>query len=139
MESIVISSIDDLDYAAIKFISFFGQYPIIAFYGSMGSGKTTFIRALCTELGYREAACSPTFSIINEYRTRKGEVIYHIDLFRLNDLKEALDTGVLDYLESGQQCFIEWPEIIEKYLPENTLKINIGVQADGTRCLTVKS
>ena len=100
----------------------------------MGAGKTTFITALCKELGVREdAVSSPTFAIVNEYRGHEGRPIYHFDFYRIENPAEALDIGLYDYLDSGELCLMEWPENIESLLPEETLEVHIAVQPDGSR------
>ena len=102
----------------------------------MGAGKTTFISALCRELGVREDAVgSPTFAIVNEYRTASGDPVFHFDFYRIERPEEALDIGLYDYLDSGCLCLIEWPENIEGLLPDDTLIVNIDVLPDGTRNL----
>lgn len=102
----------------------------------MGAGKTTFISALCRELGVREDAVgSPTFAIVNEYRTASGDPVFHFDFYRIERPEEALDIGLYDYLDSGCLCLIEWPENIEGLLPDDTLIVNIDVLPDGTRKL----
>lgn len=108
---------------------------VFAFYGAMGAGKTTFIRAVCEELGVRETVTSPTFAIINEYRGREGESIYHFDFYRINKLEEAFDFGYEDYFYSGNLCFIEWPELVEPLLPENTVKVYIAENDKGARII----
>jgi tRNA threonylcarbamoyladenosine biosynthesis protein TsaE len=103
----------------------------------MGAGKTTFTTAVCKALGVQEdAISSPTFAIVNEYRGGKGQPIYHFDFYRIERPEEALDIGLYDYLDSGDLCLMEWPENIEGLLPEETLKVNIQVNADGSRTLS---
>jgi tRNA threonylcarbamoyladenosine biosynthesis protein TsaE len=99
----------------------------------MGAGKTTFIKALCEELGVTERVASPTFAIINEYRDREGASLYHFDFYRINKLEEVFDFGYEDYFYSGCRCFIEWPELVEEVLPEGTLRISIRETDDGAR------
>lgn len=108
----------------------------LLFYGEMGAGKTTFIKAFCAALGVEDTVSSPTFSIVNEYHYPDG-VIYHFDCYRLKNQTEALDLGVEEYLYSGEYCLIEWPEKIPDLLPENYLQINIEVQPDQQRKLTI--
>jgi len=137
MEQIRIPSLAGLDGAAKKFLQAIGDRRLIAFYAPMGAGKTTFTTAVCKALGVREdAVSSPTFAIVNEYRTSAGESIYHFDFYRVEKLEEALDIGLYDYLDSGSLCLMEWPENIEPLLPEETLKVHISVEADGSRTLT---
>ena len=116
------------------------QFPknnCIAFYGKMGSGKTTFIKAICKELQVTETVTSPTFSIINEYKTENNEEIYHFDFYRINKIEEAFDFGYEEYFYSNNFCFIEWPELIETILPENHIKIKIIEENNNTRTLII--
>jgi tRNA threonylcarbamoyladenosine biosynthesis protein TsaE len=99
---------------------------VFAFYGQMGAGKTTFIKAICSELGVSDIVQSPTFSIINEYKTKAGELVFHFDFYRIRSIIEVFDIGYEDYLYSGNYCFIEWPELVESLLPENTVRIYIS-------------
>lgn len=131
---ILIQNLEDLPRAAQAFLQEIGDRTLLAFYAPMGAGKTTFITALCRRLGVRsDAVSSPTFAIVNEYRTGTGEPLYHFDFYRIERLEEALDIGLYDYLDSGFLCLMEWPENIEGLLPEETLKVNISVQPDGSR------
>ena len=114
-----------LHKATARFISLTRGKRIFAFYGEMGSGKTTIIRAICKALGAIDTVTSPSFTIINEYRTARGESLYHIDFFRIKKSEEAFDFGTEEYLSSGSYCFMEWPELIEWILPEDTLKVRI--------------
>ena len=112
-------------------------HSIIAFYAPMGAGKTTFTTALCHKLGVKEdAVSSPTFSIVNEYRTADGSSIYHFDFYRISRTEEAFDIGFYDYVDSGSLCLIEWPENIEEILPEETLKVHIKVMPDESRVIS---
>ena len=138
MKNIVIDKQDNIHKAAVKFISLMNENTIFAFIGNMGAGKTTFIKSVCEELGVEDVINSPTFSIINEYRSSTtGELIYHFDFYRINKIGEAYDMGTEDYFYSGALCFIEWPEKIKELLPDNTLYINIEEQSDGSRLLTI--
>ena len=131
---IQIAGLQDLERAARKFLQLLGSRTLVAFYAPMGAGKTTFITALCKELGVEEdAISSPTFAIVNEYRGRQRQPIFHFDFYRIDKPAEALDIGLYDYLDSGELCLMEWPENIEGLLPEETLKVNISVQPDGSR------
>lgn len=133
---IQIASLDDLDRAAREFLEQTPDRSIIAFYAPMGAGKTTFTTALCHVLGVRDdAVSSPSFSIVNEYRTASGEPLYHFDFYRITKPEEALDIGLYDYLDSGCPCIIEWPENIEDLLPEETLRVSITVNPDNSRTL----
>ena len=134
---IEIKGLEDLDRAAGAFLKEIGGHTLIAFYAPMGAGKTTFTTAVCRRLGVQEdAMSSPTFAIVNEYRGAGGTPIFHFDFYRIEHLEEALDIGLYDYLDSGCLCLMEWPENIEPLLPEETLKVQIRVQPDGTRTLT---
>jgi len=121
--------------AAKQFVNLMGDDKVFAFHGAMGAGKTTFIKALCEELGVTETITSPTFAIINEYKDREGSSIYHFDFYRINKLEEVFDFGYEDYFYSGNVCFIEWPEIVESILPENSIRVSIEEQEDGIRIL----
>ena len=135
--SITISGLEDLDRAAGEFLSEVGTNRSIAFYAPMGAGKTTFTTAICHRLGVRDdAVSSPTFAIVNEYRTADGSPLYHFDFYRITKIAEALDIGFYDYVDSGFPCLIEWPENIEDILPEETLKVSITVNPDESRTLS---
>lgn len=132
-----ITSLEDLERAAKEFLQAIGDNTLIAFYAPMGAGKTTFTTAVCKVLGVREdAISSPTFAIVNEYRSGAGEPIYHFDFYRIERPEEALDIGLYDYLDSGALCLMEWPENIEGLLPEETLKVHICVNPDGSRTVS---
>ena len=134
---ITIKDLSDIDRAAGEFLEAIGDNRIIAFYAPMGAGKTTFTTALCRRLGVREdAVSSPTFAIVNEYRTGDGEPMYHFDFYRVTKVSEALDIGFYDYVDSGSLCVIEWPENIEELLPEETLKVSITTNPDGSRLVS---
>ena len=133
-KELIIKDLGALDKAAEQFLRETSGRNLIAFYGSMGAGKTTFISALCRCLGVRESAvASPTFAIVNEYATEAGDTIYHFDFYRITSAREALDIGLYDYLDSGCLCLMEWPENIAELLPEETLKIYIDVLPGGER------
>ncbi len=131
-----INNLDSIREAAREFISVIGDHRVFAFYGSMGAGKTTFVKAICEELGVEDVITSPTFAIINEYSGRDG-VIYHFDFYRIKKLEEVYDMGYEDYFYSGALCFIEWPELIEDVLPEDAVKVRITENADGSRSVTL--
>ena len=132
-----IAGLEDLERAAREFLKEIGDRTLVAFYAPMGAGKTTFTTAVCKVLGVQEdAVSSPTFAIVNEYRTADGSPLFHFDFYRIERLEEALDIGLYDYLDSGCLCLMEWPENIEDLLPEETLKVAIRVNPDGSRTLS---
>ena len=134
---IVIKDLEDLDRAAREFLKEIADHTLVAFYAPMGAGKTTFTTAVCKALGVQEdAVSSPTFAIVNEYRGGQGQPIFHFDFYRIDKPAEALDIGLYDYLDSGCLCLMEWPENIEDLLPEETLKVAIRVNPDGSRTLS---
>ena len=134
---IKIAGLEDLERAAREFLKEIGDRTLVAFYAPMGAGKTTFTTAVCKVLGVQEdAVSSPTFAIVNEYRSGEGQPVFHFDFYRIENPAEALDSGLYDYLDSGYLCLMEWPENIEGLLPEETLKVAIQVNADGSRTLS---
>lgn len=132
---IEINDISEIRLAARRFLSEMGNSKVFAFYGTMGAGKTTFIKALCEEMGVQEIVTSPTFAIINEYHTQQGEVVYHFDFYRIYKLEEVFDFGYEDYFYSGKVCFIEWPELVETLLPSDAVRISIAETEKGRRIL----
>ena len=135
---IKIQSLDQIHEAAKEFIAAMGENTVFALYGKMGAGKTTFVKAVCEELGVTDMITSPTFAIVNEYRSEDtAELIYHFDFYRINKLEEVYDMGYEDYFYSGALCFIEWPGLVEELLPGNTIKVSIEEQKDGTRTVTL--
>ena len=124
---ITVSSLSDLPKAAHQFLGAMSEHKVIAFSGEMGAGKTTFIKALCSAMGIRDVASSPTFSLVNEYLSEGGRKVYHFDFYRLQKESEALDMGVEEYFYSGNYCFIEWPEKIPNLLPADCLQVKIAV------------
>ena len=137
IKEILIKDLSGLQAAAKEFLSLTSAHKLIAFYAPMGAGKTTFTTAICRELGIEEdAVSSPTFAIVNEYRTASGESVYHFDFYRIEKEEEALDIGLYDYLDSGSLCLMEWPENIESLLPEDCLKVHIEVLSDLSRKIT---
>ena len=124
-EKIICKSVDNLDKVAIKLLNTYPDIRIFAFYGKMGSGKTTFIKSLCKISGVTDIVNSPTFSIINEYKTDGGDSIFHFDFYRIKKQEEVLDIGYEDYFFSGSYCFIEWPGKVENLLPEDTVRVII--------------
>lgn len=135
--SITIDGLEGLDAAAKEFLQQIGDRKVIALYGRMGAGKTTFTTAVCKALGVSEdAVSSPTFAIVNEYRTASGEPMFHFDFYRIGKISEALDIGFYDYVDSGFLCIMEWPENIEEILPEETLRVSLEVGGDEVRTLS---
>ncbi len=134
---IPIPNVEALPQAAREFMKQMGDFTVYAFFGQMGAGKTTFINALCHELGVEtDPINSPSFAIINEYRSdTTAELIYHFDCYRLEKEEEAQDIGAEDYFDSGALCFIEWPERIENLLPDDTVRVDINVNDDDSRTL----
>lgn len=133
MPSILVPSLESLPNAARQVLSRLGAKRFLLLYGEIGAGKTTFVHTICRELGVVGELSSPTFSIVNEYLDAAGKAVYHIDLYRLNTLEEALDIGIEEYLDSGQLCFIEWPELIEPLLQDDALQIKLEIQPDSSR------
>ncbi len=134
---IKIQSPAQLPEAAKQFVQAMNQNTVFAFYGKMGAGKTTFIKAICEELGVTDVINSPTFSIVNEYRSdTTGELIYHFDFYRIKKIEEVYDMGYEDYFDSGAVCFIEWPELIDDLLPGDAVKVSITEQEDGSRIVS---
>lgn len=129
-------TLDSIREAAKTFIQNMGSGRVYAFYGKMGAGKTTFIKALCEELGVEDVITSPTFAIVNEYRSETtGQLVYHFDFYRIKKIEEVYDMGYEDYFYSGALCFLEWPELIEEILPADAVKVAISQQEDGSRRL----
>ena len=140
---IKINDLGSIREAARQFIAQIGEHKVFAFYGSMGAGKTTFVKAICEELGVEDVITSPTFAVINEYSLstihdpRSTDTIYHFDFYRIKKIEEVYDMGYEDYFYSGALCFIEWPELIEELLPEDAVKVSITENADGTRTVSL--
>ena len=143
---ITIKNLESIHETAREFINHIGQHTVFAFYGKMGAGKTTLIKAICEELGVKDVITSPTFAIVNEYEigqpkadsplsTLHSPLIYHFDFYRIKKLEEVYDMGYEDYFYSGALCFIEWPELIEELLPDDAVRVNIDELPDGTRRL----
>ena len=129
-----IDNIGNIRQAARQFIDHRGTGKVFAFYGKMGAGKTTFIKAVCEELGVEDVITSPTFAIVNEYTSSTtGESIFHFDFYRIKKIDEVFDMGYEDYFYGGSLCFLEWPELIEELLPEDVTKVTISEEPDGTR------
>ena len=136
---ITLSSLDDLAKAAESFLKDMQDKRVFAFYGNMGAGKTTFIKALCEAMGVEDEVNSPTFALVNEYYIPKTDRhVYHFDFYRINKEEEVYDIGYEDYFYSDSYCFIEWPELIENLLPEETVRVHIAVHPDKTRTIFVQ-
>jgi tRNA threonylcarbamoyladenosine biosynthesis protein TsaE len=133
-----VSSLSMLQESARLLLQNFSEDRIFAFYGAMGAGKTTFIKAICHELGSSDYVTSPTFALINEYSTDNGPVIYHFDFYRIKKLEEAFDLGYEDYIYSGNYCLIEWPEMIEQLLPDGIVEVRIRETDDNIRLIEAK-
>ena len=124
---IFIEDLSKIHEAAREFVANMGESTVFAFYGKMGAGKTTFIKAVCEELGVEDVITSPTFAIVNEYRSATtDELIYHLDFYRIKKIEEVYDMGDEDYFYDGALCFIEWPELVEELLPEDAVKVEIS-------------
>ena len=129
-----IENLESIHEAARAFVAAMGGAHVFAFYGAMGAGKTTFIKAVCEELGVEDVITSPTFAIVNEYTSSTtGESIFHFDFYRIKKIDEVFDMGYEDYFYGGSLCFLEWPELIEELLPEDVTKVTISEEPDGTR------
>jgi tRNA threonylcarbamoyladenosine biosynthesis protein TsaE len=134
---ILIKDKKNLHQASRELLKQTGENRLLAFYGAMGSGKTTIIKAICEVLGAVDIATSPTFTLVNEYKTTTGESLYHFDFYRIRKTEEVFDFGIEEYLDSGSYCFMEWPELVEDILPAETVKIRITVTDDEHRILHI--
>jgi len=135
--TILISSLEHINEAARQFVDMMGNNKLFAFYGKMGVGKTTFIKAVCEQLGVTDVINSPTFAIVNEYEDSNKQPIYHFDFYRIRKPAEVLDIGFEDYISGQAICFMEWPEMIMGYLPDETIKVTIEEMDDGSRLITL--
>lgn len=133
----IISTLDNLEAAAAEFLEVVGENRLIAFYGNLGAGKTTLIKALCDRLGVDDNVCSPTFTIVNEYRAADGDSVFHFDFYRIDSLREAQDLGLEEYFYSGCFCFMEWPGKIAELLPEETVEVRIEPLDESTRKISI--
>ena len=130
---IKIDSLDNIHAAAKQFVDNMGTSKVFAFYGKMGAGKTTFIKAICEVFGVDDVIPPPTFAIVNEYTAASGTPIYHFDFYRIKKIEEVYDMGYEDYFYSNNLCFLEWPELIENLLPGDAVRVTIREEEDGTR------
>jgi tRNA threonylcarbamoyladenosine biosynthesis protein TsaE len=137
MKTLTINSLSDIERAAKEFLMLAGNKKIFAFIGTMGAGKTTFIKAICKILGVSDEVNSPTFSIINEYTAQNNELVYHFDFYRINKLSEAQDLGLDDYFYSNNFCFMEWAELIAPLLPSFATTVTITENPDQTRTIRI--
>jgi tRNA threonylcarbamoyladenosine biosynthesis protein TsaE len=135
---IIVKNLDEIAKGAREFLPYLRRSKVVAFYGEMGAGKTTFIKALCAELGVVDTVNSPTFAIINEYFTLNREIIYHVDLYRLKSLEELMDIGYEDYLKTDNYLFIEWPEKAREVLPSDCILVHINRNEDESRRLAIE-
>ncbi len=134
---IKINNLESISQGARQFIENMGRGRVFAFYGKMGAGKTTFIKAVCEQLGVEDVITSPTFAIVNEYTSEtSGDTIYHFDFYRIKKIEEVYDMGYEEYFYGGGLCFIEWPELIEGLLPEDAVKVEIKENEDGSRTVS---
>ena len=132
-----LNNLSDLDYVAQKFVNKMDNRKVFAFYGEMGAGKTTLIKAICKAMGVTETITSPTFSLVNEYKDDDDNPIYHFDFYRIKNIEEAFDFGYEDYFYSGNICFVEWPELIESLLPTEVVEVIIKVDKNGQRLISI--
>ena len=137
MLEIKIKSLDGIADAARQFVDAMGENKVFAMFGPMGGGKTTFVKAVCEILGVEDTITSPTFAIVNEYRTNTGDQIFHFDFYRIRKVEEVYVLGYEDYVYSGAVCFLEWPELIEELLPEDAVRVTLSEEEDGTRTITL--
>ncbi len=135
MFQINVPGLDALPGAAAEMLNILGKRRIVAFYGEMGAGKTTFIKALCDVLEVTDVTSSPSFALINEYRSKRGEPVYHFDLYRVRNTDEVYDLGYEEFMYSGNYCFIEWAEKMEMMLPEDAVKVYIRIKEKGERTI----
>lgn len=135
---IKINNLEDYPAAAREFIAAMEGERIFAFYGNMGSGKTTLIKSICEVMGVEDCINSPTFAIVNEYASAEQETIFHFDFYRIKSIAEVYNMGYEEYLYSDAYCFIEWPELIEELLPEETVKVCITEEGDGSRTIKIE-
>ena len=138
MSVLKINSLEEINAVAKEFLSLVGDKSVFALYGAMGVGKTTFVKAICDEMGVEDTINSPTFSIVNEYHTAEEQIVYHFDFYRIEDVNEAYDFGYEDYFYSKAKCFIEWPERIDSILPNDVVEVYFEEEKDGSRLITIR-
>ena len=138
MSVLKINSLEEINAVAKEFLSLVGDKSVFALYGAMGVGKTTFVKAICDEMGVEDTINSPTFSIVNEYHTAGEQIVYHFDFYRIEDVNEAYDFGYEDYFYSKAKCFIEWPERIDSILPNDVVEVYFEEEKDGSRLITIR-
>ena len=141
MTILTIRNLHTIKFTAKQFLTYLksNKETVYCFNGKMGAGKTTFIKAICEEMGVKETVNSPTFSIVNEYEAADGKIIYHFDCYRINKIQEAMDLGAEEYLYSGNYCFIEWSENIASLLPDDVVHVDIEEVEKGMRMVTITS
>lgn len=139
MKKIRIKDLSDIERAAKEFVDLVKGCHLIAFYGNMGAGKTTFVKAVCSVLGVEDVVNSPTFTIVNEYRTKAGMPVFHFDFYRIERVQEVIDLGFDEYIYGDGICLMEWPERIEEILPEDTLRVHILVNDDDSREIVINN
>jgi len=132
---LTITSIDGLGTAARELLNTYKNKRLFAFHGAMGAGKTTLIKAMCEQLGATDLVSSPTFTLVNEYATLHGKMIYHIDFYRIKKPEEIFDIGIEEYFSGDSYCFMEWPELAGNFLPPSTLMLRITANDDGSRII----
>lgn len=138
METFIAKTVEELRAVAPEILKAIGSTRVVTLHAPMGAGKTTLIKEMCDTIGTDSIVNSPTFAIVNDYEMHSGESVYHFDMYRLKDIVEAVDMGCEDYFYSGSYCFVEWPDIIESLLPDDVKDIEIVVDDDGTRHITVR-
>ncbi|HSI90764.1 MAG TPA: tRNA (adenosine(37)-N6)-threonylcarbamoyltransferase complex ATPase subunit type 1 TsaE [Adhaeribacter sp.] len=139
LDQVTVSGLEELPKAAEHLVKNYPNEAVFLFEGEMGAGKTTYIKAICQALGVTDPVSSPTFSLVNEYRTARNKPVYHFDFYRIKNEEEALDIGFLEYLESGNMCLIEWPSLVTNLLPENYVLVTLENMAGQERKITFKS
>jgi len=130
---------EELKEAAERLLKETEGRRIYALFGAMGAGKTTFVKAICEVLGSTDTVVSPTFTIVNEYTTKEKDPVYHFDFYRINKITEVYDIGIDEYFDSGNFCFMEWPELVEEILPPETVRVNINIMPDDSREITFET